>query len=89
MDDTTVLKVKGSSDCTKLASAISHNVYDGKKVTLRAIGAAAVNQAQKAVAIANTHVAAKGLILSTRPGFTDVLLPDATVTGMTFMVIVS
>jgi stage V sporulation protein S len=71
-----LLKVKSSSPASSLASAISHGVYDGKRVTLRAIGAGAVNQAVKAVAIAGSFVAPRGLSLTVRPGFTTVTLGD-------------
>ncbi len=81
-NDDVVLRVKGSSSATALASAIAHGIYDGKKISLRAIGAAAVNQAVKAVAIAQSYVGAKGLTLSMRPGFTDVDMPDGTVTAV-------
>jgi stage V sporulation protein S len=69
--------VKSSSSAASLASAISHAVYDGKRVTLRAIGAGAVNQAMKAIAIANSFVAPRGIVLDCRPGFTTVTTPDA------------
>jgi stage V sporulation protein S len=72
-----VLRVKSSSSAASLASAISHAVYDGKRVTLRAIGAGAVNQAVKAIAIANSFVAPRGIVLDCRPGFTTVNTPDA------------
>jgi stage V sporulation protein S len=87
-EEETILRVKGSSSATALASAIAHNVYLGKEQTIRAIGAAAVNQAQKAVAIANSYVGPRGMILCTRPGFADVVMPDGTVTAMVFKVIV-
>ena len=87
MDEESVLRVKGSSSATALASAISHGVYDGKKVVLRAIGAAAVNQAVKGVAIAQSYVGARGIILSMRPGFTDVVMPDGIVTAVVIRVI--
>ena len=83
-----VLRVKGGSDPTALASTIAHGVYDGKKVVLRAIGAAAVNQAVKAVAIAQNYVGARGFVLSMRPGFTDVGMPDGTVTAIIFKILV-
>lgn len=70
-----ILRVKGASSASALAAAISHGVYDGKSITLRAIGAGAVNQAIKGIAIAQSYVGARGLVLSVRPGFTDVLLP--------------
>lgn len=81
-----VLRVKGSSPAAALASAISYGVYDGQTVTLRAIGAAAVNQAVKAIAIAQGYVAPRGLVLYTRPGFTDVNMKDGVVTAIVFRV---
>ncbi len=71
-----LLRVKSSSAASSLASAISHGVYDGKRVTLRAIGAGAVNQAVKAVAIAGSFVAPRGVSLTMRPGFTTVIMED-------------
>lgn len=85
--DETVLWVKGSSSPTALASTIAHGIYDGKKITLRAIGAAAVNQTVKAVAIAQSYVGARGFVLSMRPGFTDVTMPEGTVTAMLFRIL--
>lgn len=85
-DSEKILRVKGSSSATALASAISYGVYDGKTIILRAIGAAAVNQAVKAVAIAQSYIGARGLTLSMRPGFTDVKMPDGVVTAMVFRV---
>lgn len=83
-----ILRVKGSSSATALAAAISYGIYDGKPVVLRAIGAGAVNQAVKSMAIAQQYVAARGLILSFRPGFATVSMPDGDVTAMVFKVIV-
>lgn len=64
-----ILKVKGSSAPSALASAISHGVYDGQNVAMRAIGASAVNQAVKAVAIARSFVASRGIDLHCIPSF--------------------
>ena len=61
-DETTILRVKSTSSVSSLASAISYAVYDGKDITLRAIGPAAVSQAVKAVA------AARGVRRSARAG---------------------
>jgi stage V sporulation protein S len=83
MDDNEgMLRVKGSTSATALASTIAHGIYEGKAVSLRAIGAAAVNQSVKAVAIAQSYVGAKGKILSMRPGFADVTMPDGVVTAI-------
>ncbi len=67
-----ILRVGGSSPALSLASAISHAVYENRRVVLRAIGAGAVNQAMKACAIARGYVAQRGLDLVVRPGFTEV-----------------
>ncbi|MEU4534323.1 stage V sporulation protein S [Streptosporangium sp. NPDC023825] len=86
-DNTALLKVRASSDATRLASAISHALYDGKEVSLRSIGAGAVNQSVKALAIAQSYVGSKGLSLTCRPGFTSVTMDDGeTVTAILFKV---
>jgi stage V sporulation protein S len=77
--DDDVLKVAASTPAGTLASAIAHAVYDGTPVTMRAVGAGAVNQAIKALAIAQSYVAPRGIILSCRPGFTEVTMPDGKV----------
>lgn len=77
-DTTTELRVAARTPTVELASAISHAIYDGKPLTLRAIGAGAVNQAVKALAIAQGHVAQRGLSLVNRPGFLTVKLEGET-----------
>lgn len=67
-----ILLISSSSSSHAVAMSINHAVYDSRTVTLRAIGAAAVNQAMKGAAIARGHVAQRGLNLSVRPGFTEV-----------------
>lgn len=81
-----VLRVSGGTSAHDLAAAISHMVYDGKKPVLRAIGAGAVNQAVKAVAIAQSFVGSRGLILSMRPGFQEVAMQDGTTTAIVLRV---
>lgn len=83
-----ILRVSGGTPADKLGSAIAQHVYAGKEIALRAVGAPAVNQAMKAVAIANGHTAKRGKLVSVRPGFVDVDMPDKTVTGLLFKVIV-
>jgi stage V sporulation protein S len=78
MEQDVLLKVKGSTPADDLASVIAHGVYDGKTQTLRAIGAAAVNQAMKAVAIAQNFVGAKGLRILVLPCWADVPMADGT-----------
>jgi stage V sporulation protein S len=86
----TVLRVSNTSNPQSVASALSHAVYDGRRVTLRAIGAASVNQAFKACAIARGFVAPRGIDLSIRPGFTTVEMADGqSLSAMTMTVIVT
>lgn len=88
-DPEDVLRVGSASPPEKLASAISHRVYQGKQTTLRAIGAGAVNQAVKAVIIAQGFVAPRGKVLSMRGGFTDITMDDGkTITGTLIQVLV-
>jgi len=87
--DETLLKVKSASSAPNLASAIANNVYDGHQVVLRAIGAGAVNQAMKAIAIAQSYVGPRGKVLSCRPGFTTVRMDDGDISAMTLRILVN
>jgi stage V sporulation protein S len=89
MADETILRVKGTASVPPLASAISHAIYDGKTVTLRAIGASAVSQAVKAAAVARGYVAPRGIDLALIPGFTTVQMPDGEVTAVTLRIVVA
>lgn len=80
--------VSSTTPVSKLGSAVAHAVYAQKTVTLRAIGAGAISQAQKAIAVANGFAAPRGIDLASRPGFSEVQMPDRVVTAMTFRVIV-
>lgn len=68
-DHVAELRVASRTAVTELAQAISHALYDNKKVVLRAVGAGAVNQAVKGIIQAQQYTAARGLVLATRPGF--------------------
>lgn len=76
LNEDNVLRVKSSSAAPQLASAISHAVYDNKEVYLRAIGAGAVNQAIKAIAIATSYTAARAVRIACIPGFATVEMGD-------------
>ena len=86
----TILRVGSKTPVPELASAISHGIYDSKVVVLRAIGAGAVSQGVKAVAVARGYVAPRGIDLHIRPGFTDVRMNDGdVVTGILLQIMVS
>lgn len=79
--------VSSSTRVDKLGSAIAHGIYAKKTVTLRAIGAGAISQTQKAVAVANGFAGPRGIRLATVPAFTDAEMSDKTVTAMEFLVV--
>lgn len=84
-----ILRVSNSSPPASLAAAISHAVYDGKQVYLRCIGAAAVNQGVKGIAIAQGYVGQRGISLLCRPGFTTIKMPDGDVSAILIRVFTS
>ncbi|MEW5899452.1 MAG: stage V sporulation protein S [Bacillota bacterium] len=66
------LKVSSRTEPKKLAGAIYHALKENDgKVQLQAIGAGAVNQAVKGVAIARGLAAPEGAELKIVPSFTD------------------
>lgn len=85
--DETVLRVSAGSSAPALAAAVAHAVYGNKRVVLRAIGAGAVNQSVKAVAIAQGYVGQRGLSLAIRPGFVTVKMPDGDVSAVILRVV--
>lgn len=87
-DTTNELRVSGTTSTQELAAAISHAIYNNHKVTLRAIGAGAVNQAVKGIIVAQGFTAQRGLILATRPGFLTVPIGDQERTATVFNVFV-
>ena len=87
-NETVVLKVGAGSDARAVGSSVAHSVFEGKTVQLRAVGAGAVNQATKAVAIAQGWTAPRGIRLATIPGFADVEGRDGgTISAITLQVI--
>jgi stage V sporulation protein S len=83
------LRVSASSNAQSLASAIAHAIYDSRQVKLRAVGAGAVNQAVKAIAIARGYVAPRGLDLVDKPGFTTIDSRDGEISAIVFTVTAS
>lgn len=81
-----ILRVAAKTPTAELASAISHAVYAKKKVVLRAIGAAAVNQAVKGLVVAQSYVAQRGLMLANRVGFESVTVQEEERTAIVFHV---
>lgn len=72
MKEIIVLKTKNDSNPNSVAGAIAANIKENKKVELQAIGAGAVNQAVKSIAIARSYVAQLGINLSCIPAFVEI-----------------
>jgi stage V sporulation protein S len=69
---TEILKVSANSRPSAVAGAIAGVVRESGYVEMQAIGASAVNQAIKAVAIARGYLAPGGVDIVCLPAFTDV-----------------
>lgn len=67
-----VLKVSGKSNPNSVAGALVGVVREKNRVEMQAIGAGAINQAIKAVAIARGFAAPSGLDLICIPAFTEI-----------------
>lgn len=87
--DEPFLRVSASSNPQSVASAIAHAIYDKREVKLRAVGAGAVNQAVKAIAIARGYVAPRGLDLTCKPGFTTIESRDGEISAIVFAITAS
>lgn len=80
------LRVSAGSNPQSVASAIAHAIYENKHVKLRAVGAGAVNQAVKAIAISRGYVAPRGLDLVCVPGFTTIESRDGEISAIVFAI---
>ena len=67
-----ILKVSAKSSSSSVAGALAGAIREEGKAEMQAIGAGAVNQAIKAVAIARGFVAPSGVDLVCIPAFVDV-----------------
>ena len=69
-----ILKISSKSNPNSVAGAIAGLVKESNKAEMQAIGAGALNQAVKAVAIARGFVAPSGKNLVCIPAFTDIII---------------
>lgn len=67
-----VIKVSASSRSTAVAGAIAGVIRDKRRAEVQAIGASAVNQAVKAIAIARGYLNLDGIDIVCVPAFTEV-----------------
>lgn len=67
-----VIKVSANSRSTAVAGAIAGVIRDNRSAEVQAIGASAVNQAIKAIAIARGYLELDGITIVCVPSFTEV-----------------
>jgi len=81
-----VLKVSAKSNPNSVAGALAGVLREHGGAEVQAIGAGAINQAVKAVAIARGFVAPSGVNLICIPAFTDVTIDGEQRTAIKFIV---
>ena len=81
-----ILRVASKSNPSSVAGAITGIIKDEKCLELQTVGAAALNQAVKAVAIARGFVAPAGVDLVCIPAFAEVEVEGEDRTGIKLIV---
>lgn len=81
-----VLRIAGNSDAKAVAGALVAAIKAKGKAELQAVGAGAVNQAVKSIAVARGYVAPNGLNLVCTPAFAEVVINGEARTAIRFMV---
>lgn len=69
-----VLKVSTKSNPNSVAGAVAAIIKEKNIVEIQAVGAGAINQAVKAIAIARGFVAPSGKDIVCIPAFTDIII---------------
>jgi stage V sporulation protein S len=81
-----VLKVSAKSNPNSVAGALAGVIRENGNAEIQAIGAGAINQAVKAVAIARGFVAPSGVDLICIPAFTDISIEGEERTAIKFII---
>lgn len=81
-----VLKVSANSVPNSVAGALAGVLRENGSAEMQAIGAGAINQAVKAIAIARGFVAPSGMDLICIPAFTDIEIEGEERTAIKFLV---
>ena len=80
------LKVSSKSSPASVAGAIAGMVKDGVPVEMQAVGAGAVNQAIKAIAISRGFLSPVGIEISCIPSFADIIIDGEYRTAIHFAI---
>jgi stage V sporulation protein S len=81
-----VLKVSAQSNPKSVAGALAAVLRDKGSAEVQAVGAGAVNQAVKAIAISRGFVAPNGIDLITIPAFAEISIDGEERTAIRFIV---
>lgn len=80
------LKVSSKSSPASVAGAIAGMIKDGVPVEIQAVGAGAVNQAVKAIAISRGFLSPVGIEIACIPSFADIVIDGEYRTAIRFAV---
>ena len=80
------LKVSSKSSPASVAGAIAGMVKDGVPVEMQAVGAGAVNQAVKAIAISRGFLSPVGIEIACIPSFADIIIDGEYRTAIHFAI---
>ena len=80
------LKVSSKSSPASVAGAIAGMIKDGVPVEIQAVGAGAVNQAIKAIAISRGFLSPVGIEIACIPSFADIVIDGEYRTAIRFAV---
>ena len=81
-----ILKVSSKSNPNSVAGALAGVVRGAGSVEMQVVGAGALNQAVKALAIARSYVANTGMDLACRPTFADITIDGEERTAIRLLV---
>ncbi len=81
-----IIKVSGTSRTSAVAGAIAGVIRETKRAEVQAIGASAINQAVKAMALARGYLTNDGYDIIVIPEFVDVQIEDKVRTAIKFTV---
>lgn len=80
------LKVSSKSSPASVAGAIAGMIKDGTQVEIQSVGAGAVNQAVKAIAISRGFLSPVGIEIVCTPSFADIVIDGEYRTAIRFAV---
>lgn len=81
-----IIKVSSKSSPNAVAGALANMIKQTDRIEMNAVGAGAINQAVKAIAIARGFVASGGIELVCIPSFVEISIEGLTRTAIQLMV---